>query len=152
MSTADIAPRDARPIPEGFEESTHGGPFSSRNGPYYLRRTGDARIIKGLYVDERHLNGLGLAHGGMLMAFADNICATAAIAAARSAVVTVRMTTDFLAPAHEGEWLEGVASPLRVTRSLVFIEGEGAVGGRAVFRTSAIFKIVARQARRPRGE
>jgi acyl-coenzyme A thioesterase PaaI-like protein len=57
-------------LPEGFTPTDLIDPFEVHLGPIYERpeRTG-RRFL--LIADERHVNGRGVVHGGMLMTFAD---------------------------------------------------------------------------------
>ncbi len=107
--------------PEGFVESRDRGPFTTHNGPLFHRMDGD-RFLQGFRVLKRHCNGAGVVHGGMLMAFADGLMGGAVWRAAKAPALTVRMTSDFLAIARPGDWVEGAARVTRLTRSLAFVD------------------------------
>ena len=117
-----------RGIPDGFVERPTRGPFARLVGPYYeAAARGDEAaetVVRGFQVEERHTNALGIAHGGMLMAFLDSVLAGAVATVAEGSFVTLRMTTDFLAPARRGDWVEGHAVVTRQTRSVCFVRGE----------------------------
>jgi len=55
-------------------------------------------------------------------------------------MVTVNLTTDFLAPAPVGAWLEGRGEVLRKSRNFVFVQGTLAVGDTLVARINGIMK------------
>jgi acyl-coenzyme A thioesterase PaaI-like protein len=63
----------APPAPEGFELSGGRGHFSTHNGPYYHRNAGGDLTEQAFFALQRHANGLGLVHGGMLSAFMDGV-------------------------------------------------------------------------------
>ena len=59
--------REPRP---GFAASPSRGKFTIHNGPSY-RATAEGDMRTGLWVLDRHCNGMGFLHGGMACAFAD---------------------------------------------------------------------------------
>ncbi|MFC3226014.1 PaaI family thioesterase [Marinibaculum pumilum] len=138
-----------RGIPDGFVERPTRGPFARLVGPYYEApaRGSDASetVRRGFQVEERHTNALGIAHGGMLMAFLDSVLAGAVATVAEGSFVTLRMTTDFLAPARRGDWVEGQAAVTRQTRSVCFVRGELRVGERRVATADAVFRLLPRR-------
>jgi len=136
--SGDVYPSDP---PAGFVRSEMRGPFSSHNGPYFHKHEED-RFFHGLRVQKRHCNSHGILHGGMMSAFADGLLGTAVWRATRRRAVTVRLTTDFLAMARPGEWLEGTANVVRATKSVAFVEGTVYVGSRTVLTASGVFKLM----------
>ena len=54
---------------------------------------------------------------------------------------TINLQIDYLAASPLGAWVQGEAQVLRVTRSLVFMQGLVEADGVAVARVSGIFKI-----------
>ena len=54
---------------------------------------------------------------------------------------TISMTTDYVAPAPMGAWVEGSADVIRATKSLVFIQGTASVEGVTILRFSGVYKI-----------
>jgi uncharacterized protein (TIGR00369 family) len=129
--------------PAGFVLATGRGPFSQHNGPFYVRSVPDG-AEHGFFALERHCNGLGVVHGGMLASFLDGLLGHAVSAAARSTAVTIHLSLDYLSMARAGEWVEGRARITRQTREVVFAEATALVGARSVVRASAIFKIMDR--------
>lgn len=129
--------------PEGFEPSAGRGPYTSHNGPFFHKVTGEG-FVHGVRVKKRHCNSRGITHGGMLMAFADGLLGTAVWRATQTAALTVRMNSDFLSSARPGEWLEGTARVTRATRSVAFCEAELYVGPRPVLKATGVFKLMQR--------
>jgi acyl-coenzyme A thioesterase PaaI-like protein len=82
-------------------------------------------------------------HGGMLMSFADDAFGMAVWEAAdRQPCTTVQLNTQFIAPVRAGEFVESRAELLRRTRTLIFIRGTLAVGGRTVIHADGVWKIL----------
>ncbi|GGC88143.1 PaaI family thioesterase [Chelatococcus reniformis] len=129
-------------IPEGFIRLPQaGGPFFAINGPLYAKYDA-GRLRVGFRVEERHCNPMQMAHGGMLMAFADMLMPMSANFAEGLSqfLPTVGMTMDFVGPARLGSWVEGTTDILRVTRNLVFTQALVTADGEVVMRTSGTFK------------
>ena len=134
-------------VPAGFTARPARGPFARLIGPFFERRDGSeaSLCIRGFLVEERHTNALGIVHGGMLMSFLDSVLAGGVATVAEGSFVTLRMTTDFLAPARSGDWLEGHSTVTRTTRSVCFVRGELRVGERRVATADAVFRLLERR-------
>ncbi len=122
-----------------------GGPFITANGPLYLSRNKGAPRL-GLRIEAQHCNSMGNCHGGMLCSFADMMMPVVMYPHPELAVdprllPTVSLQVDFLGPVRLGDWLEGEAEVLKVTRSVVFAQGLARVNGKAVLRCSGVYKI-----------
>ena len=129
-------------IPAGFTALKVGGEFVAVNGPFYLLHDGD-RVQLGFRVEPRHANVVGQCHGGMLMLFADILLPLSARFQADlddTFLPTVNLTSDFVASAKVGDWVEGRTEVIRVTRNLVFTQGIISAGGQALTRINGIFK------------
>jgi len=137
MSGPDQGPQP----PAGFKPIVHSNPFGAHIGPIYEREEGD-QFWRGFYVGEKHSNSASIAHGGVLMTFADVVLARAVSREINGMAVTVRMTCDFLGPARLNVWVEGTASVTRATRSLVFVEGTLSVAGKPIFAAQGLFKPI----------
>jgi len=125
--------------PEGFEPIEHSNPFGAHIGPIFERDEGDF-ASRGFYIAEKHSNSAGIAHGGVLMTFADVVLARAVIRQINAMAVTVRMTCDFIAPAKIGAWVEGRGQVTRATKSLVFVEGELCIDDKPILSAQGMFK------------
>ncbi len=95
-------------IPDGFIEDSGRGPFTRHNGPLYRKETPDQTLV-GLRVLERHCNGMGFLHGGMIASFADGALAWAVWREAGRMSVTIRLEIDYLATVRLGDWLTAKA-------------------------------------------
>lgn len=70
-----------------------------------------------LEVGPSHLNDVGIVHGGVVVALADQAMAVAANARDRVAVAST-LTIHFLKPAHAGDKLIATARTVRAGRSV----------------------------------
>ena len=127
--------------PPGFSPSVGRGAFTTHIGPYFQRETEDG-LQQAFYSLQRHCNGVGLIHGGMLSAFLDGLLAGAAARAASATPVTIHLSVDFLGMGRAGEWVLGDALVTRQTRDIAFVEGRAHIAGRDLARASGIFKLM----------
>lgn len=109
--------------PAGFKEETGRGPFTSHNGPVYRRDDGDA-VEVGLHVLQRHCNGHGFLHGGMISAFADGALAWCVWRETRRASVTIRLSMDFLEVVRLGDWLVARPKHIATEGEIVHVEAD----------------------------
>ncbi len=68
----------ARKIPRGFEEFSFSSPYTSRNGPLYVK-CGAKKATFGFLADHRHLNPRDVVHGGWMTSFVDVAMAQSAL-------------------------------------------------------------------------
>ena len=130
--------------PEGFVMFPKRGPFSTHNGPYFYKPQGE-RYEQAFFALERHANGMGIVHGGMLSSFMDGVLAWAVGRATRKTLVTIHLSVDFLTIARVGHWVHGEAKVTRSTQALAFAEGRAYCGGHDVVRASGVFRILDRE-------
>ncbi|HJM90725.1 MAG TPA: PaaI family thioesterase [Alphaproteobacteria bacterium] len=86
------------------------------------------------------MNDAGIIHGGMVMSFTDNLLARTVPNSGASPAVTLHMTTDFVGPAHLGDWVEGKVNIVHRTRTLVFVEGEVFTRKRLLMTAKGVFR------------
>lgn len=126
---------------DGWRQKSLPG-FAGLIGPLWARKEAQGWAY-GLLLTGDHLNPAGVVHGGLLTALLDHaLSAIAWEALARRACVTVQLDTHFLAPARQAQFLEARGRVLRATSSLVFMQGELSVRGRAVATGAAVLKIL----------
>ncbi|HEY0301125.1 MAG TPA: PaaI family thioesterase [Rhizomicrobium sp.] len=128
-------------LPEGAENISRGG-FNLHAGPIYrLPAQGEAWRFA-LPVQDKHMNGSGSVHGGLLMTFADiAMSQTARAASGAASCSTVALTCDFVGPGKAGDILEATVRVTRKTRTLVFLAAEIACGARVVASATGLWKI-----------
>jgi uncharacterized protein (TIGR00369 family) len=138
------APGGSLPAPDGFEVLAMGGPFIQHNGPLYVRRDGSVEQL-GFRVLDQHINPMGNLHGGMMATFCDMLLPLSVHHKTTEVqgrfLPTISLQVDYLAPVRLGMWVQGEASPLRITRSLVFAQGLVTADGEPCARVSGVFKI-----------
>ena len=130
------------PVPEGFNAVDGKGPFTDANGPFFEKIVSKDKVIRAFRVEERQLNSIKIIHGGMLMSFADSALATAVRHVSGRPSVTIKMNSEFLSPAREGDWVESDVEVIRSTRTIAFVRGDLKVGSKVIFKADAIFHYV----------
>jgi len=140
--------------PAGFTVNPSSGPYSVRNGPIYHRDATEEEMaarpelcgfVRAFRVRERHCNGVGIAHGGCLMSFADGVLGRSAWDVAQRPCLTIRMNSDILHMARPGDWVEGRGRVVRKTNSVVFVEAEITVENTQILAATGVFKIMRRR-------
>lgn len=131
--------------PPGFVRATNRGPFSTLNGPYFHRETGDETVQQAFFALERHINGVGIVHGGMLSAFTDGLLAGAVGHGAKMGAVTIHLSIDFLHMARKGDWVIGEARMTKAGKDVAFAEGRLHARGVDVLRATGVFKLMPRK-------
>ena len=151
---SDISPSEARfpdlgapaPVPpdlkaEGWK-SVPARDFPAMIGPFLARRAGEGWEYA-FRVEQRHLNIGGVAHGGMMMSFMDDVLGmTVWEAAGRKPVTTVQLNHHFIAPGKLGALLVCRGEVLRATRTVVFIRGLLTAGDQTLVHADGVWKIL----------
>jgi len=129
--------------PEGFEPYESEGPFIELIGPVHVREEGKDQVF-GLRLEGRHLNHRGSAQGGLLATLVDFAIGRAIGADADGEVeaATVSLTTDYLGPAEEGDWVEARTQVERLGGTLAFADCSLRVGEREIVRGRAVFAVL----------
>ena len=135
---------DAVDLPPGFVRLRRGGPFMAGLGPLYCKRS-DGAIVIALRIDARHTNMRGIAHGGMLATLADGALGIGLTLSCDDKVsfVTVNLSTDFVAAAHPGDWVEAHIDIQRVGQRMAFANCYLQVGEERILRASGVFAVMA---------
>lgn len=121
-------------------------PFESQSGPFYFQEQADGTIRCAFRAERKHMNGGNFMHGGCVMTFADySLFAIAHRELAEDRAVTVSLNGEFVGPASEGELIEATGEVVKAGKSLVFIRGLIATGGRPIMAYSGVVKKVRRR-------
>ncbi|HTQ13526.1 MAG TPA: PaaI family thioesterase [Rhizomicrobium sp.] len=128
-------------IPPEAELASTGG-FNKYIGPLW-RLPDEGEIRRFAFVaEDKHMNGAGTIHGGMLMSFADTAMSrTTRIATGAGGVSTVALNCDFVAAGKLGEVIEARVRITRQTRTMVFLSAELKAGGRTLLVATGLWKI-----------
>ena len=132
-------------IPSSYRRMRIGGPFAAFNGPLHGRLDDDG-LSMGFVVEKRHLNPVGICHGGMLMTLADMQLGVGSMAQTKAweFLPTVNMTCDFVQASPAGAFIFGTTDITRVTKNLLFASCILWHGEDPVFRGSGIMKRAGR--------
>jgi uncharacterized protein (TIGR00369 family) len=131
-------------MPQGYDTPVAlVDPFEAFAFTSFRRTNADGSITYALPTDERHENGRGVIHGGLLMTFADSVLGYAAWTACAPGAwcVTVSQSSSFLRGVRLGDLIEVTPVVTRATRSMIFTRGEFLVRGEPVFSAASIWKI-----------
>lgn len=128
--------------PAGFEPWQADQYFYGTVGPMFMRYANE-HINLGFRVGEKHCNAAEICHGGMLATVIDIQMGLGANIdlGITGFTVTVNMTTDFVAAARLGDWVQAENKVVKQTRSLIFSEGLMTVDGEPVLRANAVLKV-----------
>jgi acyl-coenzyme A thioesterase PaaI-like protein len=129
--------------PEGFTLIDWKSGFGTVAGPFYERRYGPSGYARAFRVGAHQTNGMGNAHGGMLLTFADMAFGHAVRMQRSLWWVTVRLTCDFLSSARVGDWVEGAADVIGEEDDLFAVRGRLWVGDRTILTGQGLFKGIA---------
>ncbi|MEH6569753.1 MAG: PaaI family thioesterase [Halioglobus sp.] len=131
-------------IPQGYKHYRGVSPAEDNVGPFYYRKEGDVLHL-GMRAEAKHANGMGSVHGGVLLCFADYAATMLALSGVKENCVTISLTSDFLAAARIGDWIEGSGEVIKRTGSMTFIRGQLVVEGEPVLS----FQTVLRRLKKP---
>jgi len=128
---------------DGFESLFRTSPFLETNGPFYQKKESD-KFIVGLRVLEKHVNGRGYAHAGILMTLADIAIGYNAAFSEKPPLnlVTINLTNDFMSSTKLGDWLEAHVSISKKGRTLLYASATILKDEVKVLRSNAIYSIV----------
>lgn len=142
-----FAPSDDN-VPAGFRLMRPFGGFHELAGPLY-ETTVDARTVVGMRVTGKHLNAGEIIHGGMYLTLLDTAMTRACLRLRRPDVfpATISMSSEFLAAARLGDWIEAEVEVLRAGKRTVFLNcivRRDNSNGEALLRGSATFQLIQR--------
>lgn len=142
MTTHDYQMTPSPTLPDGFGPIFRTSPFLETAGPFYSRLI-DKELIIGLRVLDKHINGRGTVHAGVLTTMADVAIgyATAFSQEPPARLVTVSLNTDFVGSAVVGDWLEARTDVQRVGSAVAFANAFIYKGTERIVRVSAVFAV-----------
>ena len=133
---------NAPALPADAENISTGG-FNLHAGPFYrLADDGETRRFA-FVAAQKHMNGSGTVHGGLLMTFADiAMSRTSRVLSGAKSCSTVSLSCDFIAPGRLDDHIEARVRAVRQTRTLVFLSAEISAGGRVLMVANGLWRIV----------
>ena len=130
-------------IPAAFVPTESEDPYERINKLNLIHDLGDGRVEDGLLAEEQHANEYGMVHGGVLMMLADaGLCMNSRWPNPGEGAITVSMTTNFVAGATMGEFLETRSTVVRRTRSFSFVNCDIMAGDKVIMTATGIIKRV----------
>lgn len=131
-------------VPDGFELAHSRGGFSNHNGPIYTASAPDD-LRSGLFVLDRHCNGMGFLHGGMIGAFADRSLAVAVYDATHRMSVTLKLTLQYFETVRLHDWLEAHPRVHSTQDGIVQVSADLLISGeKLAARADATFRSLRR--------
>ncbi len=135
-----------KPIPEGFRQPAifeeYEKTFDAAISPFYYREVA-AGYEFGLWIEQRHSNVRGAAHGGFMTAYSDIVCGLATLfhrGEGEPSFVTVSMSYQFIGAVPIGSWLSSLVKIRKAGRSTIFVDCEHSVGADLVGASQAVMK------------
>lgn len=129
-------------IPEGFALHTRRSPVTDAWAPLYFRLAPPAFVLA-LRVAERHCNGRGLLHGGVIAALADNAMGLSLAMATSppASPITTNLNVDYFGKADLGAWLSIETDHVSQAGQNGFTHALVKADGVPVARASASFRL-----------
>lgn len=119
-------------------------------GPVRALDAPDGETRLAFTIEERHLNGADMLHGGMMMSFAAIALTHAARAAVAdtpgSRVAAMSVNCDFTGPGRRGDEAVATARITRRTRTVVFCSCDIAAADRLLMTATGVFRVAAPEA------
>jgi uncharacterized protein (TIGR00369 family) len=136
-------------IPAGFNLLKRGGGFLSSLGPWYYRidetKGGErGQMVLAIRVEDRHCNIRHIAHGGFLVTMVDSALGVVVSSSREPAqpIVTVSLTTNFIASAEPGDWVEAHVDIDRIGGRLAYASCTLLCGERKIMTGSGVFALM----------
>ena len=126
-------------LPQGYKQLAGVSPAEDEIGPFYYSKT-DSGLRMGFFAQHKNCNGLGTVHGGVLMCFADYAATMLALSGVRENCATISFTSDFMAGAKMGDWIEANGEVVKRTGSLTFLRGQLLVGEQLLMSFQAVMR------------
>lgn len=130
-------------VPPGFGPIFRSSPVLDALGSFYSKGSG-ATLELGLLVTERHANGRGTVHGGVLATLADIGMGylTAYSSDPPWRLTTASLNIDYTGTARVGDWIAVEMDAPRIGRQLAFANARLMVGEKQVARASGVFTVL----------
>lgn len=138
---------------EGFAEHERRSPVTDAWRPIYASSEGGI-VRLAIVLAERHCNGRGMLHGGVIAALADNamgLSLGAAIAAKgdeeiergrAKGIVTTSLSVDYLGVANIGQWIEIIPRVIHLGRGSGVVDALISADDQTIARADANFRIL----------
>jgi uncharacterized protein (TIGR00369 family) len=129
-------------IRDGYQTWDGVDAFEDWVGPFYFKQQEDGSYRSAFISEDRHKNGGGMLHGGLLMTFADFALFTIAKDHLDGMFVTLGFNAEFVSAGPAGALIEAKGEVTRATRSVIFVRGEIFCADRTIMTFSGIIKKI----------
>lgn len=126
-------------VPQGYKQLAGASPAEDEIGPFYYNKA-DSGLRMGFFAQHKNCNGLGTVHGGVLMCFADYAATMLALSGVRENCATISFSSDFMAGAKLGDWVEAGGEVVKRTGTLTFLRGQLSVGDELLMSFQAVMR------------
>ncbi len=116
-------------------------PFEQIVGPFFWKKLEDGSDHLVLRTEARHGNRQGVIHGGVLLTMMDLCFAVTAKEFPDQRLVTVSLSSEFVAGGTVGSLIEARAEIVRGTGTLSFMRGQVYADGETLLNASCIYRI-----------
>ena len=124
----------------GYRQWENSDPFEDYVGPLYYKEEKD-NYRCAFVVDERHINGQGGLHGGMMMTFGDYAVFFFAKRHLKDIrAVTVTFNSELCAGAGVGDFIEATGEVVHETGGMLFMRGTLFRGETTLLNFSSVLK------------
>ncbi len=130
---------------EGYQTWGAVDAFEDMIGPFFYKKMDGGEYVSAFVSEERHLNGGGKLHGGLLMSFADFAMFVIAKDHLEGAAVTVGFNSEFVSAGEVGERIEASGEVTKATGSMLFVRGKIFSGDTTILTFSGILKKIRRR-------
>jgi acyl-coenzyme A thioesterase 13 len=134
-------PSQPIPVPPVGYKRLHASAYLELIGPCYYAKDSNGVLSVGVYIQEKHVNAVGIGHGGLLVTLADATLGLAIYEVHPSSgpMVTASLSTEFLEPARLGDWVEVHVDLERIGKRISYANCFLHVGERRILRASGVF-------------
>lgn len=126
----------------GWKRRERGDLYEGQVGPFHWRRDASGSLRGAFRAEQRHMNGAGFMHGGLLMTFADYALFCLAREILDRPGVTATLHGDFTGSARVGDLVECTGDIVHAGGSLVFLRGQISCAGQPLMHFSGVIKKV----------
>ena len=128
---------------EKFEQLSNKPGFMKHNGGLLFRKISETEYEFRTTITEKHLNSLGIAHGGYIASIIDSGAGTAAHRTTGNVpCVTISLDFKFIGSTKLGDKIIGFTKIQKKTKNLVFLICHLQSKGKIIAFASGIWKIL----------
>ena len=131
-------------IPSGYKTLSGLSAAEDHIGPFYYCKTEEGLVL-GFRAEAHNCNGIGTVHGGVLMCFADYAVTMLALSGVKENCTTISFSSDFIAAARQGDWVEARGDVVRRTGSMTFVNGRLIANEEVILTFQAVVKRLKKQ-------